>query len=181
VKRVLQKRDLSLPEAFARFSAANRMPGRSYDEGKASRYPTAPLVRSSKLSQGARNASMRLWLDHLAASTVRYTPAPSLVSSAWRVRLVLDLADRWKGTGAVVTIQPRQGAPRTLWVRLDKDGDARPAYNFSAKKVKRVEVTLVNASDDFLCNRGTRFSCEGKPKHDNSSQRITARLFKAAS
>jgi hypothetical protein len=181
VKRVLQKRDLSLPEAFARFSAANRMPGRSYDEGKASRYPTAPLVRSSKLSQGARNTSLRLWLDHLAADTVRYTPAASLVSSAWRVRLVLDLADRWKGTGAVVTIQPRQGAPRTLWLRLDKDGDARPAYNFSAKKVKRVEVTLVNASDDFLCNRGTRFSCEGKPKHDNSSQRITAKLFKAAS
>jgi hypothetical protein len=181
LKRVLQKRDLSLPEAFARFSAANRMPGRAYDEGKANHYPTAPLARASKLSQSSRNASLRLWLDHLAAGTVRYTPAASLVSSAWRVRVVLDLADRWKGSGAVVTIQPRSGKPRTRWVELDKDGNARPAYNFSTKKVKYVEVTLVNASDDFRCNRGTRFSCEGKPKFDNSSQRVSAKLFKAGS
>jgi hypothetical protein len=157
------------------------MPGRSYDEGKANRYPTAPLARASKLSQGSRNTSLRLWLDHLAAGTVRYTPAASLVSSAWRVRVVLDLADRWKGSGAVVTIQPRSGKPRTQWVRLDKDGNARPAYNFSTKKVKYVEVTVVNASDDFRCNRGTRFSCEGKPKFDNSSQRVSAKLFKAGS
>jgi hypothetical protein len=181
LKRVLQKRDLSLPEAFARFSAANRMPGRAYDEGKANHYPTAPLARASKLSQSSRNASLRLWLDHLAAGSVRYTPAASLVSSAWRVRVVLDLADRWKGSGAVVTIQPRSGKPRTRWVELDKDGNARPAYNFSTKKVKYVEVTLVNASDDFRCNRGTRFSCEGKPKFDNSSQRVSAKLFKAGS
>ena len=182
LKRVLQKRDLSLAEAFARFSAANRTPGRSYDEGKANRYPTAPLVRSTRLSQSApQSGSLRLVLDHLAAETVRYTPAKSLVSPAWRVRLSLDLADRWKGTGAVVTIQPRGGAPRTIWLKLDKDGDATPTYNFTTKKVKYVEVTLVNASDDFLCNRGTRFSCEGKPKHDNSSQRISARAFKTRS
>jgi hypothetical protein len=178
VKKLLQKRHLSLAEAFGRFSAANRTPGRSYDEGK--RYPSAPLARASKLSQGARDTSLRLWLDHLAAGTVRYTPAASLASQKWRVRLVLDLADRWKGTGAVVTIQPRQGAPRTQWVSLDKNGDARPAYNFSAKKVRHIEVTLVNASDDFTCNRGTRFSCAGKPKFDNSSQRISAKLFKAS-
>ncbi|HET9420727.1 MAG TPA: MXAN_6640 family putative metalloprotease, partial [Nocardioides sp.] len=180
VKKTLQKRDLSLAEAFARFSAANRTPGRSYDEGKENRYPTAPLDRASRLSQGARSTSLRLWLDHLAAGTVRYTPAASLVSPAWRLRLVLDMADRWKGTGAAVTIQPRNAAPRTQWVKLDKDGDARPTYNFSTKKVKYVEVTLVNASDDFRCNRGTRFSCEGKPKFDNSSQRISAKLFKAS-
>ena len=47
--------------------------------------------------------------------------------------------------------------------------------------MKYVEVTLVNASDDFRCNRGTRFSCAGKPKFDNSVQRISARAFKAGS
>ena len=91
------------------------------------------------------------------------------------------MAARWKGTGALVTIQPRNGAPRTKWVSLGTDGDASPTYNFTSTKVKYVEVTLVNASDDFRCNRDTRFSCTGKPKFDNSSQRISARAFKTGS
>ena len=91
------------------------------------------------------------------------------------------MAERWKGTGAVVTIQPRSGAPRTKWVTLGKNGNASPKYKFTTTKVKYVEVTLVNASDDFRCNRGTRFSCAGKPKFDNSVQRISARVFKVKS
>ncbi|HWM73703.1 MAG TPA: hypothetical protein VNQ53_08185, partial [Nocardioides sp.] len=182
LKQVLRQHDLSLPEAFGRFSAANRTPGRSYDEGKANRYPTAPQVRATTLSQKAPESTrLRLWLDHLAAGTVRYTPAKSLVSPAWRLRLVIDMAARWKGTGAVVTIQPRSGPPRSLWVTLDTGGDANPQYNFAAQRVKYVDVTLVNANDDFRCDRGTRFSCEGRPKFDNSSQRITAKVFKARS
>jgi hypothetical protein len=182
LKKVLRKRNLSLTKAFAGFSAANRTPGRSYDEGKTSHYPTAPLVRRTTLSQTApRSTPLRLWLDHLAAGTVRYTPAKSLASGAWRLRLNLDMAARWKGTGALVTIQPRSGAPKTKWVSLGTDGDASPKYNFTTRKVKYVEVTLVNASDDFRCNRDTRFSCAGKPKFDNSSQRITARAFKTGS
>ena len=47
--------------------------------------------------------------------------------------------------------------------------------------MKYVEVTLVNASDDFRCNRDTSFSCAGKPKFDNSVQRISARAFKVKS
>ncbi len=109
VKGVLRKRDLSLTEAFAGFAAANRTPGRSYAEGKANRYPHAPLARAATLSQAVpRTGPLRLTLDHLAAETVRYTPAKSLVSPKWRLGLTLDMAARWKGTGAVVTIQPRQ-------------------------------------------------------------------------
>ena len=91
------------------------------------------------------------------------------------------MAERWKGTGAVVTIQPRNGAPKTKWVTLDKFGNASPKYKFTTRSVKSVEVTLVNASVDFRCNRGTRFSCAGKPKFDNSVQRISARAFKVES
>ena len=182
VKGVLRKRDLSLTEAFAGFAAANRTPGRSYAEGKANRYPRAPLARSATLSQAVpRTGPLRLTLDHLASETVHYTPAKSLVSPKWRLGLTLDMAARWKGTGAVVTIQPRHGAPKTKWVTLGKQGNAWPKYKFAATKVKYVEVTLVNASDDFRCNRGTRFSCAGKPKFDNSVQRISARAFKVKS
>ena len=51
VSGVLRKRDLSLAEEFAGFAAANRTPGRSYAEGKANRYPHAPLARAATLSQ----------------------------------------------------------------------------------------------------------------------------------
>ena len=88
VKGVLRKRDLSLTEAFAGFSAANRTPGRSYAEGKANRYPPRRWPgrrRSSQAVPGARPAAAPL--DHLAAGTVRYTPAKSLVSPKWRLAL----------------------------------------------------------------------------------------------
>ena len=55
VKGVLRKRDLSLTEAFAGFSAANRTPGRSYDEGKANHYPArAPGPRQRRCRRRLR-------------------------------------------------------------------------------------------------------------------------------
>jgi len=180
LKKVLQRRDMSLTEAFARFSAANRSPGRSYDEGKANNYPQAPLAATRTLTKRApRTGQLQLTLDHLAAGTIRYKSGDSLGSDAWRLRLSLDMAARWKGTGAILTIQPRSGSPRTKLVKLNKDGNAAPTLAFSTRRVRYVEVTLVNASDDFRCNRNTRFSCQGQPKFDNSVQRIGARVFKS--
>jgi hypothetical protein len=178
LKKVLRKRNLSLTKAFAGFSAANRTPGRNYQEGK--HYPKAPLAASTWLSRNKRAAGpLRLTLDHLAAGTVRYTPGRTLKGGAWRLRLILDMKARWKGSGAIVTIKPRSGKPRTKWVTLNKRGDDKTVVNFSRRRTKWVEVTLVNASDHFRCHRGTRFSCEGKPRFDNMLERIRAKAYKA--
>ena len=97
---MLRKRDLSLTEAFAAFSAANRTPDRSYDEGKANNYPHAPLARAATLSQAAHLSTgpLRLTLDHLAAE---HGPlhAPR---RAWSARsggsgLTLDMAEPLEG------------------------------------------------------------------------------------
>jgi hypothetical protein len=177
LKSVLHQRGLSLTEAFAGFSAANRMPERSYDEG--GRYPSAPLAASTTLWPGRLTVGRQaVSLDHLAAATLRYRPGARLRAADWKLRVGLDLAARWKGTGAVVTIKPRSGAPRTRTLTLDKDGDRSTRFGFSARSVKFIEITLVNASDDFHCGRRTRFSCAGQPKFDNQVQRITARAFR---
>ena len=182
LKKVLRQRDLSLTDAFAGFSAANRMPRRVYDEGGANRYPKAPLVSRTTLGQDRRRTGpLRITLDHLAAGSVRYTPARSLVGGGWRLRLILDLSARWRGTGAIITVHRRSGSPRTKSVSLNRRGNAKQAVRFSTGRVKRVEVTLVNASDDFRCWRGTRFSCAGKPKFDNAVQRISAKIFRSGS
>ena len=176
--KVLDRYALSFKDTFARFSAANRMPARAYDEGKANRYPRAPLAHAATLSpQHLSSGSVPITLDHLAAGTVRYTPGKQL-GEGWKLRVSLDMADRWKGSAAVVTIQPRNGAPRTKSLLLDKNGNINKQFGFSSASVKFLEVTLVNASDQFRCNKGTRFSCEGKPRFDNAVERISARALR---
>ncbi len=178
LKKVLRQRNLSLTQAFVGFSAANRMPGRVYEEGKS--YPKAPLAASATLGKHRRrHGPLPLTLDHLAAGTVRFKPNRSLGNTAWRLRVTLDMKARWKGSGALVTIKPRSGKPRTKPVSLNKYGDDKSVVNFSRSKTKWVEVTLVNASDHFRCNRETRFSCRGKPRFDDMREWITAKAFRA--
>ncbi len=176
--KVLRERKLSLRDAFAGYSAANRMPDRNYSESRANHYPRAPLVASARLTPTHRTTRRSVTLDHLASGTLRYVPGARLSAADWKLRVILDMDKRWKGTDAVVTIKPRSGAPRTKKVSLDKNGNASPRFGFSSKRVKFIEVTLVNASDHFTCNRGTHLSCRGKPRFDNSVQQITARAFR---
>lgn len=177
LKRVLSKRALSLTSAFAGYAAANRMPARSYDEGKS--YPPAPLVAKASLAPGRLSVGPRtITLDHLTAGTMRFTPGKKLGAASWKLRLRLDLAPRYQGTGAIVTVVPRQGAPRRSLVKLNKNGDVTRAVGFSSRSVKFVEVTLVNASDQFRCNRDTQFSCGGVAKFDNQVERISARAVR---
>src|SRR5690606_33993503 len=113
LKRVLNKRGTSLRDEFARYAAANRMPGRSYDEGRANRYPGAPLAARASLAPGKLRSKARTFrLDHLTASTVRFTPGKKLRAKRWRLRVALDLPQRWQGSAAIVTVLPRKGKPR---------------------------------------------------------------------
>ena len=178
LRRVLRQRDLSIREAFAGYAVANRMPDRSYEESRAHDYPSARLAGRANLSPSRRAVSTSMRLDHLAAGTLRFVPSRRLAASDWKLRLILDMANRWKGTAAVVTIKPRTGAPRTKTAALDRNGDASLRVAFARKRTKWVEVTLVNASDHFRCNRGTRFSCGGVPRFDGTLQRLTARAFR---
>ncbi len=179
VRRVLNQRGLPLTEAFARFSQANRMPGRSYDEGAALKYPAAPVQKAHFLTRHHPTAErFRVELDHLTSTTVRYTPSAGLRRGSWILRLRLDLSQRFRGTAAMVTVNKVGAAPSVRLVKLNAKGNAKLSAKFNKGKISWVEVTLVNAGDDFTCRRNTRFSCAGRSKDDNRVQRLDARAVR---
>ncbi|MGA8258506.1 MAG: MXAN_6640 family putative metalloprotease, partial [Nocardioides sp.] len=175
IKQAVAKRGVSLTEAFASFAQANRMPGRSYTEGKSSKYPGSKLDRSTKLTQRRRTAPpYTVDLDHLTSSTIRYVAGIGLGQRGWRLRIDVDLSSVKRRTAAVVTIFKKGGAPQVRSLALSASGEGSLVTKFSNRKVSAVEVTLVNAGDHFVCRRGTRFSCSGRSKDDDLGQRVTA-------
>ena len=123
IKNVLAARGAGLRSAWASFAAANRQPGRSYEEGRT--YPQAPLSGTVALSAARRGSgAVTRVLDHLSAATVRFTRAPGL--SARTLRLVLDLPRPARGSGAVATVHRPAGSPTTIALTpsIEADGTA---------------------------------------------------------
>lgn len=178
ISSVLRSRRTTLAAAFGKFSAANRRPS-SYDEGRANRYPKAPLagrVRLGPGNQGSRVFARRL--DHLTSATYQFQPSARLKQKSWRLRLRLDLAPKGRGSVAVVTLNQKTGKTRVFQVRLNGKGNAAKTVPFSTKQVRSVEVTVANAGDRFRCFRGSAFSCQGKPLDDGQVQRLQGRLVR---
>lgn len=179
--RVARAEGTDLPRAFAAFSVWNRSPGSRYSEGKqyAASGFTAPLARTVKLSTSrpaTKQQSTRL--DHLTSSTVRYDPDNTLAGRRWKLRLSVDMAPKSRGSRAAVTLRRKNGSAKTAYVDLDTRGDGSYAVPFTSSRVSAVELTLVNGSTRFSCNRGTRFSCRGKPKDDDLRAVFRATAFR---
>ena len=47
---------------------------------------------------------------------------------------------------------------------------------FSSRRVKRVELTMSNASTRMQCWVGARFSCQGQPKDMGVKERFSAQV-----
>ena len=173
IKQALNQRGVPLTEAFAGFAQANRMPGRTYAEGKDLKYPGSKLDEVTTLTQRNRVApELRARLDHLTSTTVRYVAGIGLGQAGWRLRLNFDLPATRRGAAAVVTVIKKGGPPQVRTVRLDSTGAGSMLTQFSNSTVKAVEVTLVNAGDHYTCRRGTRFSCSGRSRDDDLVQRL---------
>ncbi|MCW2814406.1 MAG: hypothetical protein JWN84_1861 [Nocardioides sp.] len=158
---VLRARGTSAAKMLGRYAVANRRPAQSYAEGRANRYPTAPLLQARRVGAGQTKAgSVRL--KHLTTATVRLTPQ-ALRQRGWRLRLALDLPPAVRGASALVTSATPGGRVTTRTVRTDKQGDAVVRVPFSSRKVAWVELTLVNGSGRFTCFTRGAFSCQGTP------------------
>lgn len=177
IATVLKQRGTTATKMMASFADGNRRPGKTYSEGAANEYPTPRLVDQTALGQGAVSAGLRL--NHLTSGTYRLSPRRVLGAAAWKLRVALDLAPTSRGSAAVVTTYFRSGAVRTNLAKLDRQGDGSLAVSFSQKKVKYVEVTLVNGSGRFVnCYRGGRYSCQGDSRDDRLLAQFTARAFR---
>ena len=180
VDAVLKQRRTTAAKQFLTYSVANRRPGQTYDEGAAQKYPTGPLRGRATLTRTRsrlRPATIRM--DHLTSATIRLTPK-GLGKKSTRLRVVLDMAPRSRGSLAAVAVVPKKGKVKTSTVKLSKRGDGKKAVRFSSRTVKYVEITLANSSARFsdCFQQYTPFSCLGIPRDDNVKQKIGARILR---
>ncbi|WGL53144.1 hypothetical protein P5P86_04805 [Nocardioides sp. BP30] len=175
IKGALKAAGLPIEKAFAQFAAANRNPAHTYSEGAANHYPLAKATKSYQVRSTGKRASGTARINHLAAATERFVPkGKRLKSKHTRLRLSLDMANKKLGPGAVVTVFLRNGATKVKTIKLSKTGKGAVTVPFSTKKVKRVELTMTNASTRMTCWVGGLFSCEGQPKDMHQVEKFSA-------
>jgi hypothetical protein len=173
VRAALAARGSSFAGRFARFADANRRPAEAYDEGADNSYPRAPLSGSRTLEAGESSGWMARELDHQSSATIRFTPTGPVTPTS-RLRVRLNLADRSRGSMALVTSYLGDQARPPLAVSLNRLGVGAVSVPFVVGEVPRVEVTLVNASTRTRCfvRPTSPFSCFGVPRDDNLTQRV---------
>jgi hypothetical protein len=168
VRREVRQRHVRWSSTFARFAEAGRRPRRVYDEGRAQRYPAAPLAFSRiTLSRGQRSTGVRTeQLNHLTSASARIVPGRDLTNRRWKLRLRVDMANKVTGSVAIATIHHNGRRTQTRNIRLSSKGNGRVTVPFSRRRVRAVELTLVNTSTRYRCGQGTHYSCEGRSKDD---------------
>ena len=176
VADALAARGTSLRSEWARFTDANRRPGTSYDEGRANRYPTGRLSGRVSLTGGSRDSGWKSRrIDHLAASTVRFTRAAKMKASS--LKLTFDLPSLDRGSSATATVYATSGRPRPANIQLDANGDGIVDVAFD-RDVKYVDVTLANAGIHYTCWKQTSFSCQGRSDDDGLRFRVRAKALR---
>ena len=155
----------SLRRFYTAFGAANRHPGRTYDEGAS--YRTAGAARKWSLTPTSRDTGWkRVDVDHLATGTVAVRPASSM--KRYRLRVAVNLPNASHGVAAVLTTYDRSGRPSSRFVRIGRAGNGTAVVPFDARKISRVDLTLGNAGIRYRgCGSHTtppynvEYSCSG--------------------
>ncbi len=179
VKAALRQRRTTMDLQFARYAAANRQPAYYYNEARARRYPHSKLAGKTWLRQRKRRSPLfTTRLDHLTSATYRIRPAKNLRARNWKLNLTFNMADKRRGSVALIRIRKTSGHRGTKLVRLNARGNGFKQVPFSRAKVKWVEVTLVNASDRFRCFRRSQYSCEGESLDDFLRQKVRGRAVR---
>lgn len=171
VDRVLRAKGTTGAKMLGAYAVANRRPALRYAEGRANRYPTAPLAGNARVST-TRGTSTSLRLNHLATGTIRLTPRS--IGTSYRLQFRLDLQPTSRGSSVLLTSSTPGGRLTTTTVRLDSQGNATTKVPFASSKVAWVEVTLVNGSGRFRCFDRGAYSCQGVPLDQAQPAKLTA-------
>jgi hypothetical protein len=167
----LAARGSSLTSRYAGFAEANRHPARHYDEGSA--YLPSPVTDVFRLNKRQRRVpKVGVRLDHMANRTWQFRPGKGM--RGWTLRLRVDMPRLGREPVALVSVVRKRGL-RHRAITLDTSGAGHLVVPFATGKVRRVELTLVNASRRYTCDRGTQFSCSGLPLDDRRRSTFSAR------
>jgi hypothetical protein len=178
-RRVLHNRGTSFTDMFAEFSAANRIAGRWYDEGRKYVRFVAPVAGRFVLTMKRQQTPWLVTrLTHLSSRHVVVVPGRSL-KGRWGLRMLLDLPPRFRGSKATVMVHRRGGSIGWRRVVLNRFGDARLRVPFTRKHVARITLSLTNASTRMSqCGSATLWSCGGTPRDDGREQQGLPFTFK---
>jgi hypothetical protein len=160
---------------YAEFAAWNTAPARFYPEGGAWPRPTVQSVGLSKASR--RYATQPFTLPHLTSTSVVVRPDHSLKARKWKLALRFKGPRAKTSPGAFLLVAKRKGVEK-VYVKFTKRGKAKATIGFSARVVRSVTVTVVNASTRYSCFRNANYSCKGVPKDDASTFTWKAKVVK---
>jgi len=166
VATVLKQRGSSLTKAFAGFADANLRPAATYSEGAANSYPSAPLGKFTKASNGWYATKM----NHMTSSSARVVPT----AKSKNLKVTLNMPPKSSGSAAVVTVNFKDGTANTSMFSLSRKGDGSHSYPFGKSSVQSIEVTLVNAGAKYACwqQSGPFYSCQGHSKNDGQTSKL---------
>jgi hypothetical protein len=106
----------------------------------------------------------------MAARHVLVRPAKAMRGTGWTLRLSVDGPAVTQGAAAYAIVHRPSGTVKRWPIALDRDGRGGIEVRFGSRRVKRVTLTLANASTGFDCWRQQLvFSCQGRPRGDNRS------------
>jgi len=174
IAQELRSRGDSLRTHFGQFAADNRVPRRRYSEGREGRYNAARPAGRAVLRPKRKRAAGTYRINHLAAKTHRFIP--KVKGKRRKLQISVDMPRKKIGTSALVTVRRKNGKARTRFVRINRAGDGRIRVPFNGRRVRYVELTLVNGSAAMTCWQNTGFGCRGVAKHDRRPFSFTARV-----
>ena len=179
VRNVLKARGVDVSAAFADYAAANLHPAASYREGRVNEYPAAPVSGKRKLGPKNPTYKAKARTKHLTSRSYRLGPVRQLKSGRWAVRLAVSVPAPSFGGQVRLTVTKRDGTSTIQTIKLNRRGQAVVRRPFSARQVRTIEVSLVNASTRlFDCySLQTTYSCQGRAKDDGRGVALAAKLY----
>jgi hypothetical protein len=182
VQEVLSQRGASFTAVYGQFVDGNRRPAKTYPEGKAATYKPARPAKTWTLSKSKRGTGGWYYLvDHLTSVPIRIKPASGLRQRDWKLRVSVDLPPAKTAPVARVSVYLKSGKVATSNIRLKAKGLSSKAVGFSSRKVKYVELVMVNASLRTRCwtNQASPFACLGTPRDDAKKYIYNASIFRS--
>lgn len=175
LRQALDARGVSLATVLGDFGLVIADPAEFLEEGAA--YPSASLDSFRLNRTGDSTRWRRYSLDHLSYAPVRIQPTDQLRNDA-RLSITVDLPARATSPVARVLVVKDSGATSGIQrINLDRKGDGSLNVGFAPNDVRRVLLTVGNASDRYRdCYSGkTQYSCfGGVPRDDDLKYWIKA-------
>ena len=147
---------------FGQYAASNTAPSEDYPEG--AEWRAAPNSRKHDLTDADRKSRGSLVIDHLASKNLRIRPGEG-VGADWDLRVTIEGPPAGTSPVANVLVHKQDGSVGpAMPVPLDATGDGTLAVSFD---VRKVTITLANASSRYDCWEGTAYSCRGIATDDD--------------